>query len=402
MIVIDLFFWISGVLVLGIVAYLWFLAAASFLPARKQAQPREPAPRTKFAILVPAHNEAGVIEQTLDSTGRLDYPQELFETMVIADNCTDQTATLASDAGVTVLERHNPDQRGKGFALQWAFEKLQKNKRFEHFDAFVIVDADTIFEQGFLKAMDARMANGERAVQGYYDVLNPAGSPMASLSYLGFALNRNLKYVGRTKLGWSSNLLGNGMCFAKEVIRRFGWNATSIVEDMEYAVMLRLCGVAIRFAPEARVYAAIPDTFSGSRVQRSRWDIGRFQVRNKYIKRLTKEAVKNRDIGYLDTVMELIIPPFSLFVALSFLLFGLFLATHMSDFGALSRLWFTTAVALFGYIALGLITAKANWKTYSNLVYAPFFLLWRVGTIVWGYVHKVGREWIKTERKNIL
>lgn len=400
MIILDGFFWITGVLVLGIMAYLWFLAVASLLPDRKYPYPTKP--QTKFAILVPAHNEVDVIGETLKSIDRLNYSPALFDTIVVADNCTDETAAVARSYGTSVYERHDLGRKGKGFALQWAFNTLRAEGRFSVFDAFVIVDADTIFEEDFLRVMDARMVRGEKVVQGYYDVLKPGESPMASLSYLGFALNRNLKYVGRTKLGWSSNLLGNGMCFSTAVIKWFGWGATSIVEDMEYAVMLQLEGVRVSFAPEARVYAAIPETFKDSRTQRSRWDIGRFQVRNRYVGKLVKAALRTRDIGYLDTAMELIVPPFSLFVVLSLFLFGLFLATQGLVFDALSRLWLTSVMSLAAYIVVGLITAKADWKTYKSLLYAPFFVLWRVGTIVWGYVHRIGGEWIKTERKNIL
>ena len=225
---------------------------------------------------------------------------------------------------------------------------------------------------------------------------------MASLSYLGFALTRNLRYKGRTRIGWSSNLLGNGMCFSKEVIRRFGWDATSIVEDMEYAVMLRLNGIRVSFAPEALVFAEIPRTFKDSKIQRSRWDIGRFQVRNKYLVKLVGEAIRKRDLGYLDTAMELLIPPFSLFVVLCFSLFGLFLAFSFRGFDILSMMWFTIIFALVAYILLGLTKAKAHWKTYVNLLYAPFFLMWRVGTVIWGYLHKVGEHWIKTTRKDVL
>ena len=400
MVILDSFFWVSGVLLLLVMVYLWFLAVASLLPEKKR--PTVHVPRTRFAVLIPAHNEADLINFTLDSTHVLDYPTDLFAIFIIADNCTDQTAGLARSKGSTVLERHDETRKGKGYALSWAFEHLKETGRFDDFDAFVIIDADTIFDSRFLKAMDIRMRRGEQAIQGYYDVLNPDGSPMASLSYLGFALNRNLKYVGRTKLGWPSNLLGNGMCFSKEVIGRFGWYATSIVEDMEYAVMLALHGVRVSFAPEALVFAEIPETFGQSRIQRSRWDIGRFQVRNRYVGRLVKAAVRTRDMGYLDTAMELIIPPFSIFVVLCFCLFGLFLACLLSEFDALARLWFTVIIALMFYIMLGLSTAKADWKIYANLVYAPFFLFWRVTTIFWGYIHKIGGRWIKTERKNIL
>ncbi len=400
MVSVEVFFWISGGLLLAVMVYLWFLAVVSLLPPKKHAKPGKP--RTRFAILVPAHNEATVIGATLKSAEKLDYPAALFETVVIADNCTDETARLAMAYRVSVLERKDEEQKGKGFALQWGFDALKKAGGFEGYDAFVIIDADTIFEPHFLGAMDKRIAKGEMAIQGYYDVINPGASPMASLSYLGFALSRNLRYKGRTRLGWSSNLLGNGMCFSKEVIRRFGWDATSIVEDMEYAVMLRLNGIRVSFAPEALVFAEIPRTFKDSKIQRSRWDIGRFQVRNKYLVQLVGEAIRKRDLGYLDTAMELLIPPFSLFVVLCFSLFGLFLAFSFREFDTLSMMWSTIIFALVAYILLGLTKAKAHWKTYVNLLYAPFFLMWRVGTVIWGYLHKVGEHWIKTERKDIL
>lgn len=395
-----MFFWISGGLLLFVMAYLWFLAAVSLLPPKKHAKPGKP--RTRFAILVPAHNEATVIGATLESAEKLDYPAALFETVVIADNCTDETARLAMAYRVSVLERKDEKRRGKGFALHWAFEVLKEKGQFDAYDAFVIIDADTVFEPSFLRAMDARVTRGDMAIQGYYDVIDQQGSPMQSLSYLGFSLSRNLRYKGRTRLGWSSNLLGNGMCFSRELIRRFGWGATSIVEDMEYAVMLCLNGIRVSFAPEALVFAEIPETFKDSRIQRSRWDIGRFQVRNKYLVQLVGEAIRKRDLGYLDTAMELLIPPFSLFVVLCFSLFGLFLAFSFREFDTLSMMWSTTMFALVAYILLGLIKARAHWKTYVNLLYAPFFLMWRVKTVIWGRFHKIGKHWIKTERKDIL
>jgi cellulose synthase/poly-beta-1,6-N-acetylglucosamine synthase-like glycosyltransferase len=394
------FFWISGGLLLVVMAYLWFLAALSLLPKKKYDNPAKP--QTRFAILIPAHNEAAVIGATLESSEKLDYPAALYETIVIADNCTDETAQLARAYSVYVLERKDEKQRGKGFALHWAFECLKEKGRLDAYDAFVIIDADTVFEAGFLRAMDVRIRKGEMAIQGYYDVIDQESSPMASLSYLGFSLSRNLRYKGRTRLGWSSNLLGNGMCFSKEVIKRFGWGATSIVEDMEYTVMLRLNGIKVSFAPEALVFAEIPETFKDSRIQRSRWDIGRFQVRNRYLIRLIKEAIEKRDMGCLDMAMELLIPPFSLFLVLCFSLFALFLALSFRGLDHLFEMWCILLFSLSAYIMLGLIKAKAHWKAYRNLIYAPFFLAWRVKTVAWGYFAKIGKQWIKTSRKDIL
>ncbi|UCD58619.1 MAG: glycosyltransferase, partial [Candidatus Hydrogenedentota bacterium] len=201
---------VLGVGFLLIAAYLWFLAFASFRPERRRGM-HTPSEK-HFAIIVPAHNESKVIRRTISSLKNLDYPVAKYEIVVVADNCTDDTAQIVRESGVRCLERSDEDKRGKGFALDWAFTQLKGAP----FDAFVIIDADTIAERHFLRAMNQRLCEGEKAIQGYYDVMNPEKSAMASLSYLSFVLSRNLRYKGRTRLGWSSNLLGNGMCFASE------------------------------------------------------------------------------------------------------------------------------------------------------------------------------------------
>lgn len=400
MAVIDFFFWVVGGLLIFAIAYLYFLAAVSLFTCRKGVLSQEP--QTRFTILIPAHNEAKIIKKTLESIGSVHYPPALFNTLVIADNCTDRTAQITQGLGVRCLERTDKKRQGKGFALQWTCERLKELRELDRCDAVVMIDADTIVEPDFLKAMDGRIKKGEMAVQGYYDVINPEASPMASLSYLGFALSRNLRYKGRTRLGWSGNLLGSGMCFTKEVIRRFGWTATSIVEDVEYAVMLNLNGIKVSFAPEARVYAEIPATFKEGKIQRSRWDIGKFQIRNRYVPRLLKEAIRKRDASYLDAAMELVIPPFSLFLILCFTLFGLFMAASYDGFNALSAMWFGIVLSLSVYVFIGLLIAKANWKIYGNLMYAPFFLIWRVGAVLWGYAFRIGKQWLKTARKGVI
>jgi cellulose synthase/poly-beta-1,6-N-acetylglucosamine synthase-like glycosyltransferase len=396
---VEILFWAAGVALLFCIAYLYFLAALSLIPEKKRGSSKKP--ETKFAIVIPANNEAKVIGKTLESIRNVNYPGRLYETVVIADNCSDETAKIVKEHGISCFERYDNKKKGKGFALQWAFERLKEGNNFDTHDAFVIVDADTIMDPDFLRAMDSRLSRGQMAIQGYYDVINPEASPMASLSYLGFVLSRNLRYKGRTRMGWSSNLLGNGMCFSKEVMGRFGWNATSIVEDVEYAVTLRLNGTKVSFAPEAKIFAEIPRTFKESRIQRSRWDIGKFQIRNKYLCQLMKEAIRTKDVSYLDTAMELLIPPFSLFLGLSFALFGLFMAIAFEGFTALSTVWFTIVSALIAYVLVGLVFARASWRIYKNLIYAPLFLLWRVETVIWGYFWKIGKKWLKTERREV-
>lgn len=385
--------YLLGLIFLFINAYLWFLALASFLPERRLR--KEGPPKTRFAIIVPAYNEEKVIERTMNSLGEIDYPSELYEIVVIADNCEDSTARIARGCGATVLERTDEENRGKGFALDWAFGELAQNP----FEAAVIVDADTIVAPDFLSRCDLRVRNGQKAIQGCYDVIDPEGSPMSSLSYLGFMLNRNLRYTGRTKLGGSSNLLGNGMCFTREITDRYGWPARSVVEDLEFEIILNLDGIRVIFAPEARIYAEIPNTFEQSTVQRSRWDLGKFQIRNKYVPRLLKKAVTRLSLNCLDRALELFIPPYSILWGFSLLLFAGSLAWSLiEEFDELFTVWSAGLGASIVYVFLGLVVAKANWRIYRNLLYAPFFILWRINIILKGSVSKATEKWIKTER----
>ncbi|MFQ6092052.1 MAG: glycosyltransferase family 2 protein [bacterium] len=396
----DLLQYIFGVaqgISLFMVGYLYLLAIVSFWP-QKRPKPTHPL-KTEFAIIVPAQNEADTISRTLSSIHSLDYPRRLYEVFVIADNCTDETAAVVRGFGVRCFQRWDREKRGKGYALQWAFRKLAE----EHVrpDAFLIIDADTLLASDFLKVMNQKILEGEKALQGYYDVLHPEGSIMASLSYFGFALSRHLKFKGRTRLGWTTNLLGNGMCFHRSIIDRFGWPATSIVEDLEYGMMLLLNEVRVAFVPEAKICAEMPSTFKRSKAQRVRWDVGKFSVRNTYLPKLMKAALQRRDLAFFDAAMELLIPPFSLFVAV---VVGFFLAFLIVSFKGLDLpfvLWVVIVGALFTYTLLGLAVARASMRMYKNLLYAPYFLLWRVFIAVVGIVTQGKGKWIKTKREKL-
>ena len=392
-VILDIIFLILGSFILLTILYLFFLAFAALGPEKRG---RFHPPAMKFAIVIPAHNEAKVIQKTLDSFRSVDYPKNLYEVIVIADNCEDNTAEISGKAGVKCLERNNPELRGKSYVLQWAFEHLLKKGNH---DVFAVIDADTIVEPNFLNAMNQRIIEGAKAVQGYYDVLHPERSPMESLYFLSFVISRNLRYNGRTRLGWTSNLLGSGMCFTREVIKRFGWCANSIVEDIEYEMILHLNGIRVVFAPEAKIYAEIPDTFKNAETQRGRWDIGKFKIRNRYLPKLVWEGIKRRDVSYFDSAMELLIPPFSHFVTLILTFFLLFILLNFKGFNLNFYIWMIIIGGLGTYIAGGLISARASLKIYLTLIYAPFFLLWRFWVIIKDTIQKKQQIWVKTERK---
>lgn len=371
--ILDLFFFVTGWIFLFIFGYLFFLAFASLLPKKKSAFV---APKIKFAIIIPAHNESGMIGETLASVERCNYPHELVEVIVVADNCDDNTEEIARQHGVTCWRRTDVVNRGKGNVLKWVFPRLLE---YGDHGAYVVIDADTHPEEDFLQRINQHFCQGAKVVQGYSQVRHPEVSPMESLAFLGFALNRNLRYCGRSRLGWTSNLMGTGMCFLREVIAEHGWNTKTMVEDIEYEMFLHLQGIRVLFAPDARINVELHKSVSQSEGQRTRWDMGKFEVRNMYLPQLLKEGLRKRDISCFDSAMELLLPPFSLLCVL--VLTGCAFYAALYTYGSVDQnayIWLTVFVSLVSYILLGLVTAGASFKVYRALLYAPFFMLWRL------------------------
>ena len=160
-------------------AYLLVLTVAAFFARRSGPPVVEPTRR--FAILVPAHDEEALIGRLLSSLNQLEYPRDLFDVCVVADNCRDSTATRAAASGARVYERFDLEQQSKGFALRWLLEQLRAEG--QTYDAFVVLDADSVVPSNFLRAMNSRLAAGSQVIQAYYSVYNAGQSTVASLRF---------------------------------------------------------------------------------------------------------------------------------------------------------------------------------------------------------------------------
>ncbi|MCX7774285.1 MAG: glycosyltransferase family 2 protein, partial [Clostridia bacterium] len=155
---------------LGIFLYYITISAFAWV-RRKEAPAIDFAPVKKFAVLVAAHNEEQVIRGILHSLKKLNYPKELYEIFVIADNCTDNTARISRELGAKVYERFDNVKRGKGYSLEWMFKKLFDME--EEYDAVCILDADNLVSTNFLLEMNKQLCQGHEVVQGYLDSKNP-------------------------------------------------------------------------------------------------------------------------------------------------------------------------------------------------------------------------------------
>jgi cellulose synthase/poly-beta-1,6-N-acetylglucosamine synthase-like glycosyltransferase len=380
------------------VGYLLVLTGAA-VRAPRRTRPVDAAPRTRFAILVPAHNEENLIASTLENLNALDYPRALYAVHVVADNCNDHTAQIARAAGAIVHERFDDVERGKGYALQWLLRRLWD--AHDTSDALVILDADSIVSENFLRVMATRLTRGERVIQAYYAVREPGRAWSISLRYAALAVLHHLRPQARMVLGGSAGLKGNGMVFAADVLRQHEWSA-SVTEDIEFHMALIFAGERVMFAPDAIVWAEMPGTLAGARTQNIRWERGRVEMLKRYVPPLLRDAATQKSFRHFDAAMEHLIPPFSILAGVS----ALCLIAEMIVWRARKSrqpgfgFWLAGANALgqIFYLLAGLKLARAPRQAYRALLYAPAFVIWKI----WLYARVVlgldKQGWVRTDR----
>ena len=349
-----------------------------------------------FAIIVPAHNEEVLLGNLLESISALTYPKEQYTVHVVADNCTDKTAELArAYDGVQVYERFDEVKRGKGFALEWIFQKLEQKHLI--YDAYVIIDADSVVEPAFLRFMAKEIACGARALQAHYTVLNMTESPSASLRWIAFALQAHLRPLSRSRLGGSSTLTGNGMCFSRALLERHPWRAFSLSEDYEYYLTLVRHGERVHYVPEAVVHSHMPTTFRGMRTQDIRWESGGGGMTVwQTTRELLRAGLQLHSFACFEAVMELLAPPLSFMMGWCILML----------IGSL-LLWFPLAIVLsllligglIFYVGTAFYLLRPPPLVYRALLYAPGFMLWKLWVLlVLSRSKKHTSEWIRTSR----
>ncbi|MDR2896477.1 MAG: glycosyltransferase family 2 protein [Propionibacteriaceae bacterium] len=233
--------------------------------------------RHRLAVLVFARDEALVIGDLLDSLAAQNYPRELFDVYVTADNCTDSTAAIARRHGAVVWERHDLANVGKGFALRWFFERFTP-KHGSDYDACVVFDADNLAEPGFLKAMNQRLNQGDDLAVGYRMGKNPTSSWIAGVTTLFWLLQTRFAYRPRARRGISClSVGGTGFMFRMSALDHGQWNTSSVAEDIEFTLETIARGGHVGLAADAVFYDEQPLTLRASLRQRYRWTVGALQ-----------------------------------------------------------------------------------------------------------------------------
>lgn len=285
---------------------------------------------SRFMAIIPAHNEAAVVANLVESLKKQNYPRELYDIYVIADNCTDNTAEVARNAGAIVYERFDEEKKTKGFALQWFL--AQKIKEDAPYDALCIFDADNIADENFLKAMNKKLCQGETVVQGYRDIKNPTDNWItAGYAIFYWTMNR-FYHLARYNLGLSPLLNGTGFMVKFDVIKPTGWDTNTLTEDIEFSLKNIIEGRRLGWATDAIVYDEQPTGFKQSWSQRSRWTVGHIQCIKEYTGLLAAAVKEKKTFMNFDGLLYILgsIPMFVVTIILLLLNFIIYFANGMT------------------------------------------------------------------------
>ncbi|MDD6213100.1 MAG: glycosyltransferase family 2 protein [Clostridiales bacterium] len=296
----------------------------------------------RFAILIPARNEGAVIEGILSSIECQDYPSDLIDVYVIADNCTDDTGIRARERGAQVIVRNNCSQIGKGYALDYALKRIERKMGLEYYDAYMVFDADNVLDKGYVTAMNRTFCQGYNIITSYRNSKNYGENWITAGYSLWFMRESRFLNGARMKLNTSCAISGTGFLVASQIIREDGgWKYNLLTEDIEFTTDHIIRGDKIGYCQDAVLYDEQPSTFRDSWNQRLRWTKGFYQVFAHYGKGLVRGMVREHRFQCYDMLM--VIAPATL-ITLASLIFN----TSCVAAGMIAHSFSMVESALFG------------------------------------------------------
>lgn len=370
------------------------LTAAVLPTAQDASAPIEET--ANVAVLMPAHNEAGTITPVLAGIQRQLRPQDRL--LVIADNCTDDTADVARATGAQVLERQDLQRRGKGYALDFGIRALAENPP----DVVIIMDADCLTTGGTLLELAAQAIKTGRPTQARYLFDVPDKTSTKSLiSAFAITVKNGVRPLGMLKLGLPSLLFGTGMAFPWSVLTSVDIASGHIVEDMKLGFDLAIAGYSPLFIPSVQVLGQLPDSSRAATSQRTRWEHGHLKVLQDYVPQLGWQSLRQGRLDLLALGLDLAIPPLTLLVMLWALTLGI---TGVAGWVGLG--WLPAGVSAIAGGAL-LIAIAMSWFRFarkdiplSSLVAFMGYLLWKIPLYV-KFLVKPQSDWVRTERSQV-
>jgi len=346
------------------------------------------------AILIPAHNESQGISATLNSIK--EEATENTRIVVIADNCSDNTAEVVRQHGVEVVERFHETERGKGYALDFGIKHLALSPP----DVMIVFDADCLLGKGTVNALVQAVLHHQRSVQALYLIQAKAGADIkAQLAEFAYVVKSWTRPLGFYRIGMPMQLMGSGMAFPWQHIKDANLARGYIVEDMKLGIDLAAQLLAPRFCPEAYVSSEFPLNEEGTQSQRQRWEHGHIGMIMQEGIPLLVRGLKSLNVEMVAMALDLCVPP----VALLFLVTGAFaLLSFIGIFVSGEMFPWLNGVLMFGLLALFVMISwvKHGRKIlpfFSLLAYAPVYAVGKIKLYAKFLVNRQV-EWVKSRR----
>ena len=346
-----------------------------------------------LAVLIPAHNEGPGIQPTLESIFKDLRPQD--RVVVVADNCTDDTASVAKGLGATVVERFDDELRGKGYALDYGLHFLKNDPP----DVVIFVDADCEVEPGSLPRLAQRALEQSRPVQANYLIEQPTTRSLkGAISAFAVKVKNYVRPLGLKRLGAPCLLGGTGIALPWQSAIAVNVASSHIVEDMKWGLDLAIHGHLPTFLPEAKVTSRLPSEEQAAKSQRTRWEHGHLQILTSYTHRLIWQGLRQRNLGLLALALELSILPLSLLV----MVWAGMTAATLGAIALGGGIWpFQLAaaggIALFLGVFLAWVRYGRDELSLTQLAMVPVYIFWKIPLYIL-YVLRPEKQWVRTQR----
>lgn len=372
---------------------LFIECVCSLIPFHTRSSQSEASEDPQVAVLIPAHNESEGIGATLENVReQLSSSDHL---VVVADNCTDNTAEVSRSFGAKVLERQDTLNRGKGYALAHGLDYLATHRP----DVVVIIDADCQLDDGVLSLIAHRAHTTSRPVQALYLMQQSnITNPKIAVSALAFLVKNWVRPLGLYHLGMPCLLTGTGMAFPWERLQHICLATDNIVEDMQVGLDLAITGYSPLLCPEARVTSQLPQNESASRAQRTRWEHGHLKTLLTQVPRLLKGAIAQKRFDLVGLAFDLCVPPLSLLVLLWIGIFSCALGSTLFGLPLLPvQLLSLEGVLLV--ISLGLAWGQfaRHLVPFTTLLSIPLYVVSKI-PLYFRFLLRPQKEWVRTER----
>jgi cellulose synthase/poly-beta-1,6-N-acetylglucosamine synthase-like glycosyltransferase len=384
--------WIIGLILFALVGILLAQILAARMPTRAKAPPAAATGEPTYIVLMPAHDEAAIIEETVAATRAHLAPQGGL--LVIADNCTDDTAARARNSGALVVERFEQRQRGKGHALAYGIAALRSNPP----RVVLVLDADCRARPGAIALLATEADRQQRPVQGMYSMVPSSSDLQQRFAAFAWHFRTGLRAEGYRRLGLPCQLMGSGMAIPWLKLDEVSFETGHIVEDLKLGLDFAKRRAAPLFLPQAVIESPFPGSEQGARSQRRRWEHGHLAMIAKVPGLLWKSLCQING-PLLAMTIDMCVPPLALLaillsanVALAGLLVWLGVLPITVAMLALWSAGLFAAVVLLGWWLVG-----RRWLSATELLAAPYYILRKLPLYL-SFFTRRETGWIKTQR----